>query len=365
MALKLDIIHDERTFWSLRSEWNSLLEGSCANTVFLTWEWIATWWEVYGGGGLLYVMAARDDQGRLVGLAPFHLAPSSIPGLLSRDTLRFIGDGGDVTPEYLDIIAATGHEQEVAAVFANQMCNDPVVRIIDLRPVAERGTVRECVRRMLAENSGRMRCTQDSVCPVMPLPESTEAFLKSRSQNYRKKMREYERRCSRELHAVFRQSKTNDEVRRDMDSLASLHQRRWNGDSRAFRSADYIEFHHKLSRRLLERGWLRLFTIESSSTPVAVLYCFMYGRRYYYYQAGRDPDFTKHRVGLVIMHKAILEAIEEGATMFDFLRGTEEYKYRWASADVSNLRLVYWKSLGAQMKGTIANAIRQLRLSSR
>ena len=300
-------------------------------------------------------MVARDDLGRVIGLAPLHLAAIPFLGFESRDTLRFIGDGGDVTPEHLDVIAPPGLEREIAEAFANQIRGDPAVHVIDLRPLAENSAMRECLLRT-TRKPALVRCTQDAQSPMLFLPDSTEAFLASRSHNYRKKIGEYERRSRRDLHATFRMSTTEDERRRDMASLIRLHHLRWNGHSRAFRSARYIAFHEKLSSLLLARGWLRLFSIEKSSMPVAMLYCFVYGGHYYFYQTGRDPDFTKHRVGLLITHKAILEAIKEGATVFDFLRGTEQYKYRWAEMTVSSLRLVYWKTLRAQMKGTLQDA---------
>ena len=54
----------------LRPEWNGLLCRSPASSVFLTWEWIATWWEHFGREGDLLILAVRDESGRLVGLAP-------------------------------------------------------------------------------------------------------------------------------------------------------------------------------------------------------------------------------------------------------------------------------------------------------
>jgi CelD/BcsL family acetyltransferase involved in cellulose biosynthesis len=362
-TFKIDVIHDATQFSELRSEWNAVLQASRANTIFLTWEWVATWWEVYGRDGLLYVIVARDRDGHLIGIAPFHLSAGPLPGLNRRDTLRFIGDGGDVTPEYLDVIAIRDREREVVEAFTHQICEDPEVRAIDLRPLAEDSCVRKWGLSLLSKGSGIVRCLPESECPVLSLPASADAFIASRSHNYRKKLGEYDRRCRRDFHANFRMSRTDEERRRDMASLVKLHQQRWNGHSSSFRSAKYISFHEKLSSRLLERGWLRLFSIDSSSAPAAVLYCFAHCGRYSFYQAGRDPIFQKHRVGLVIMHKAILEAISEGATVFDFLRGTEQYKYRWAQANVSSLRLVYWKNLRAQLKGTIQDAFRQLSLS--
>jgi CelD/BcsL family acetyltransferase involved in cellulose biosynthesis len=184
----------------------------------------------------------------------------------------------------------------------------------------------------------------DSVCPILRLPASEEAFLAGRSRNYRKKMGEFSRKCSRELGAHVRTSETAQELDHDMQRLVVLHGRRWRGRSKAFRTREYKALHETFSRRCLEQGWVRLMSLETKSGPVAFLYCFAYDTRYYYYQAGRDPAFERYRVGLVLMDHAIRRAIGEGARIFDFLTGQEPYKYRWADAEARSVRVVAWRT---------------------
>jgi CelD/BcsL family acetyltransferase involved in cellulose biosynthesis len=142
-----------------------------------------------------------------------------------------------------------------------------------------------------------------------------------------------------------------------MRSLVSLHRKRWNGLSNAFRSANYMLFHERLSELFLDRGWVRLFSLEAGKRPLAHLYCFAYSGRYYYYQAGRDPDYAKYRVGLLLMHHAIQAAINEGASTFDFLSGEEEYKYRWSTSTIQNLCFQHWKTLPARLIGAAADVV--------
>ena len=40
----------------------------------------------------------------------------------------------------------------------------------------------------------------------------------------------------------------------------------------------------------------------------------------------------------------IEEAINEGATHFDFLTGTEPYKFRWANSIRRNMNFIYWEN---------------------
>jgi CelD/BcsL family acetyltransferase involved in cellulose biosynthesis len=340
----------------LRFEWNALLETSAARSIFLTWEWVTTWWEIYGEHRQLHVLTARDSLNRLVGLAPLMRTPVRIVGPWLVEAIQFIGVGGDVTPEYLDLIATSGYEPAVVNAFMRHLCDDRLIQLFDLRPVPAASNMRALVERFLEGQAGGRQCVHEAACPILALPATTEEFLRNNSRNYRKKVGEYERRCNRELEARVRVSETVEDVERDMNVLIDLHRRRWAGQSRAFQSERYLRFHRLLATRLLERGWLRLYTLESGSRSLAALYCFFYGGRYSFYQSGRDPEFSRYRVGIVTMHRVIQEAIREGATVFDFLRGNEEYKYRWASMDVESVRIVYWKSLQGRVGASLPQA---------
>jgi CelD/BcsL family acetyltransferase involved in cellulose biosynthesis len=357
MDPRVACIDTERGFEALRDEWNGVLARSASNNLFLTWEWVSTWWELYGAGANLYVLTARDADGVLIGIAPLQRRRRAVLGLGSVDVLEFIGSGGDVTPEQLDFIVVSGAEAEVTPALVSYIEDDPLVRGIDLRPFAAASPNLPFVDRVLRSVRGRLRCVADSVCPVLPLPASKAEFIASRSKNYRKKMREYQRRCERDLGAHVRISGSHAELDRDMGALVALHQKRWEGRSRAFRTTAYLEFHRRLASRLFDKGWVRMFALDSSHGPVAMLYCFAYADRYYFYQAGRDPEWNKHRVGLVLMHNAIEQAIDEHAQVFDFLRGEEDYKYMWAAAEVKAVRLAHWKTWPAWAVGRLAIVI--------
>ena len=362
--LMIDIVATEQGLEALQEGWNSLLQSSSADNLFLTWEWISTWWQIYRQSDVLHVLIARLPDGRLVGIAPLRRAKRGVRAVWRYDSIEFIGHGGDVTPEYLDIIAAPGHEATVVNAFADNLCADDTIDAIDLRPSSAASATMTRLEARFRSNGGHVTRLPDSVCPVLSLPDTPEAFLAGRSRNYRKKIGEYERGCRRDLQATFRTSQTQEELCRDMDVLIDLHHRRWDGASLSFQSSEYIEFHRCLSRSLFGGGWIRLFSLESGSATIASLYCFSYGGRYYYYQAGRDPSYTKHRVGLVLMHKAIQEAIREGATVFDFLRGEEPYKFHWATHTVNNVRLVYRKDASTRVAALAESILERVKAAA-
>ena len=57
------------------------------------------------------------------------------------------------------------------------------------------------------------------------------------------------------------------------------------------------------------------------------------------YNSGYDPRYSRLSVGLVSKALAIKEAIEAGKRSFNFLRGTERYKYHLGAKDFAVYQL--------------------------
>ena len=97
-------------------------------------------------------------------------------------------------------------------------------------------------------------------------------------------------------------------------------------------------FHREAARGLLDAGALRMHAIRLGGRIVAVFYGFAHAGTVYYYLSGYDPELERLSIGTLIVAHAIEEAVREGATTFDFLRGAEEYKYAWGAADRVSVR---------------------------
>src|SRR5204863_121531 len=125
---------------------------------------------------------------------------------------------------------------------------------------------------------------------------------------------------------------TQEDLRKNLASLISLHNQRWDprGGSDALRDGHVQAFHRDFAAVALDRGWLRLFVLDLGDQPAAAVYAFNYKERYLYYQAGVAPEYSGMSLGLVALGLSIQDALEEGATEYDFLHGDEEYKSLWA-----------------------------------
>jgi CelD/BcsL family acetyltransferase involved in cellulose biosynthesis len=129
-------------------------------------------------------------------------------------------------------------------------------------------------------------------------------------------------------------------------ALVWLHEARWRARCGAGMLAEkpVQEFHREAARGLLAAGALRLYGLRLNDQWAASFYGFQQAGRAYYYLGGFDPALGPLSLGTLMVSHAIESAIREGAREFDFLRGSEGYKYRWGARD----RATYRRTLRAR-----------------
>ena len=115
--LELELHTNMETLSPLRDSWNQLLRSSQSNNIFLTWEWVSTWWRVFCQGQRLAVIIAREADGSIVGIAPLKINYKKYKRFLAVRSVEFIGYGGEVIPEYLDFIILKGKEKICVKAF--------------------------------------------------------------------------------------------------------------------------------------------------------------------------------------------------------------------------------------------------------
>lgn len=343
------VLFDFSDLISIKEKWNDLLVESKSKSIFLTWEWMETWCEIYGDRYELMIVLAYDQKNDLVAIAPFKISKRRRWHSRPLSVLEFIGWGERVTPEYLDVIVSRGKEKEILPLLFDYLLEKYKIDAIELKPFNSDSGNLEIIAKHLSAVGGNTLKFKQSKCPVATLPASWSGFMAGKSQNFRKKMKEFDRVFERDTVFSLKVLENSEDLELFWRQFVDLHQCRWGQKSTAFQSQTYLRFHKTVMLRTFEKDWLRLLIAFDGSTPVAAIYCFFYNQTYYYYQSGRDPRYEKFRVGLVMINKTIQKAISEGAEAFDFLTGSEAYKFRWADRVRVNYSLNYYRRKGAYL----------------
>jgi CelD/BcsL family acetyltransferase involved in cellulose biosynthesis len=340
-------IGDGSSFAGLRQEWNELLQSSASDCLFLTWEWLSTWWKHLAADREISIRAVRWG-GELVALAPFSVRPPSLPRRCPFSVLEFLGNG-NVGSDYLDFIVHNDYEAEALQALAAHLGAERFV--FDWRQLKRNGCLAASVASRLSEKGWSVSETSTNTCPFIPLAgKSWESYLATLGAEHRYNFHRKWKRLNRDYAVEFEEVRTAEQCRESIDLVMTLHNMRWSqrGGSEAFHTPGLVAFHREFSQIALERGWLRLYVLRLDGKPAASLYGFLYGRTFYFYQSGLDPAYGKHSVGLVTMGLAIKSALEEGAEEYDLLHGNEDYKSHWSrdSRELGRLELFPPGSLG-------------------
>jgi CelD/BcsL family acetyltransferase involved in cellulose biosynthesis len=170
-------------------------------------------------------------------------------------------------------------------------------------------------------------------CPVLVLPESYEAYVKSLGKNMREQIKRYPKRLEKEFKVEYELAESEGAVQSALSDLFKLHGARWRqrGQTGVLATTRRQKFHRAVCTSFLQKDYLRLWSLRCNGTPACVLLNYFYEGKYYFFIGGFDPDLMRWSVGTCLFAKVFQHAIEEGAKEFDFLRGEEEYKYRYGA----------------------------------
>lgn len=324
-----------------REEWRELADRS--GDIFATWEWASAWWRHFGAE--LEPLLLRCGPPR----EPLAILPLCRTRRGPLRILRFLGYGpGDALGPVCapaDRAAAAAALREALAAGAGDEWN---VLLAERLPVGD-----------LGEALGGAVLQREASPELAVGGRSWEEYLASCSRNMREKLRRNTRKLEKQHRLEFRLCEDPDRLGDDLDTLIRLHRARWGAGEGAFQRDAVVAFHHDFAAAALERGWLRLWTMEIDGEPAAAWYGFRFGGAECFYQSGRDPRFDRFSIGFLMLMRTVQAAFEDGLERYAFLRGDEPYKDRLAEADPGlETRALGRGPLGRAAVGIGARALR-------
>jgi len=326
---------DEQGFLVLREDWNDVAGRSSFSSPFLWCDWHAMSWAKFAAGDLHLV--CWHSGGELVGVAPLQVV--AVGGELH---LTFVANVE--VSDYLDVVAAPGREAEIAQALVAYLLSSkaPPWDEIALANLPEGNTVWSHFGRLAQEQGWWVEVGLEDICPVIPLPDTYDTYLRSLTKKQRHEVRRKRRRLMEAGHEVRRWAvRGGPELDKALDTFFDLH-RRSHPDKAAFMTPHMEAFFRDVAWWAARQGWLHLSFLEIDGRPVATFFCFDYQGRRMVYNSGFDPDTAGHlSPGVNLATMEIEDAIARGMSHLDFLQGQETYKFRLGAIPTSvyNLRV--------------------------
>lgn len=176
----------------------------------------------------------------------------------------------------------------------------------------------------------KAKAVKTEVSPYLNLPGSWEDYLNQLEREKRKELRRKFRRLNEAEHEFV----TADEP----EELIRLH-RLSDPNKQQFMSPEMAGFFRDLYREKIP-GWkTELNFLKIDGRFAAGIISFSNQDEFWLYNSGYDPAFAYYSAGLVLKAWSIKKAIEAGKSRYDFLRGSERYKYDLGAKDLNLYRI--------------------------
>ncbi len=163
--------------------------------------------------------------------------------------------------------------------------------------------------------------TRHQSAALVALPASHEGYLEDLDKKQRHEVRRKRRRFAEELGEPRLRRAAGDEA---VTAFAAMH-RLAAGEKGAFMTpgmeAFFVALHH-------DAGGVVDVLCGDDDVPVAAGFGFEDADGYYLYNSAFDPAASAASPGVVLVTLLLEQAIATGKTVFDFLKGDEEYKFR-------------------------------------
>lgn len=331
MSLQIEAYHDESAFDTLRDEWNALVFSNPRNRIFVTWQWQVNWWAAYHPGEL-WIIAVRDENGQLVGLAPWFIE--------QRPTERVVRSVGCVeVTDYLELIIRPEHEQAVLQTLADYLDTENArYDLVDFCNIPGDSPVLELWPPLLDAQGFSVNVAQQEVSPVITLPETWDGYLEQLDKKYRHELRRKIRRMRGAGEVNWYYIDEEHDLATAMERFLKL-MRASSAEKGIFLDdPENVDFFNRVVPAMANCGWLKLSFLEIDGQDAAAYLSFDFGNQILLYNSGHDGNL-QGSPGIVLLAYIIEDAIQQKREKFDFLRGNEDYKYHMGGQDTRVMML--------------------------
>ncbi len=344
------IITSAEELLKLEEPWNDLLSRSEHRQPFSTFEWSASWLEVFGQEVEIATIVVVS-QGKIVAIAPFCLRKGKL--------LTFIGypqnDYADIIfdsayPESLDLIAETllSMRGKWGKIILDQMRgeNSAYAQFVEI----------------LTRRNAAFRIEPSDTCPAMLISDKAEA----KKMYHKRNVTTYVNWFQKEGTFGFNRYTDTAEAMARLDDLFAQHVDRWDGTPTPsyFRFEPMKNFYRSFFRRMHPKGWVHFSSLSLDDRFVAIYVSFEYEKRLYLYKTCFNKEYYKKSPGQVILRYLMDDALQRNLVELDFARGDEGYKDRYANTMRQNYRIIIYGSALAHKYASAMYAARYSKLAT-
>lgn len=311
----------------LAPAWRQLCaEGPC-DEPFYRPEWIAAWYDAFGAGARLRLVAVRSGD-RLRAVLPLVEGWSRLRGI----PVRMLRGAANVHSCRFDVVHGTGDAEEAGRALWRELQRAGGFEVLEIPDVPEGGLA----ERMLAwaREDGHPTGRWESMrTPFVSLPGrggSFEEMLERRTTaKFRANLRRRRRKLEEKGALRFERIERADPA--VLRAFYDLERSGWKGEKGTAIGCDLAtrSFYDRVAAWADGQRCLSLYALRLGDRPVAMHFGLTWGGRYFLPKPAFDESHRECSPGQLLVHEVLRDCVERGLREFDFLGPWMEWKGDW------------------------------------
>jgi CelD/BcsL family acetyltransferase involved in cellulose biosynthesis len=298
----------------IAAEWNALLAKSRCNLAFNSAQWFITNCRLNQQLQPNVIIARRENA--LVGVLPL---------VVNGKVATFPDDESD----YNDMITAQDDSAAMIGLLDHALSGSAGYPLV----LSRLRNDSNCMRAMRSLNPDRALCktySTDTTCPYVRLPSSFDEYLQTRSKSFRTSLVQAHNLAERLGIRVSELEPESFSADRLADLFLSLHLNRFEEET-SLSSPQAQAFVREVFPSLFTEGRLRAFVLYEADSIIAINICIIGPDSLCLWNGGFTKGAQRWSPGKLLIAAGIRRAIDLKLAEYDFLRGSEAYKSRWAN----------------------------------
>ncbi len=324
---------------TLRTEWNALLHESVSDVPFLQYDYLKTWWKHLGGGewkqpARLAIITAREGEA-LVGIAPCFVTLHD-----NKQTLLLLGSFE--ISDFLDfIVKAADAPQFISGLLEyirTDLAQKLAIEVLDFYNLLDQSPSLALLAQAAEKMGLKSEQEQLQHSPYIRLSGDWDTYLAGIDKKQRHEIRRKMRRAEESEFAVtWHVVESEKQLKEESEVFLELMNQ--DKDKQAFLTPQMRVQMKEIMRSAFDNGTLQMAFLMVNSSYAAAYLNFDYQNRIWVYNSGLDYDYMDYSPGWVLLGHLLRWANENGKTEFDFMRGSEDYKYKFGAVDRFVMRM--------------------------
>lgn len=336
------VIDSLKKLSQIEDDWKNLIIQN-ETSLFLTYDYTMLLWEHFSEPSDQLLILAVQDNGRIVGIAPFKIGWEKMYGIPVR-TIRFISQWESDRPDIL----TSGDENEVWQAIHDYL--DNVFTKWHIAEFAEQEKTSPVMKRKFFHSASYYKdVSESSVSYFISLEQSWEQYFARLTKKVRKSYK-YRLNKTKKLPGgmEIEHFNTPDDILDGLQRHITIEEESWKKQAGIGigQTPKYIRFYNDVLKFLSKEGCACISIMKTGDVDIASMLVYKFHNVIYGVQIAYKYEFSKCSPGVILraeMLKSLFNSSYQVLDMMGMSHQQPEFKSSWATHSNQTYRIQVFK----------------------